>query len=199
VVYFTADQHHNHNRIIQYCRRPFATVEQMDATLIHRFGTCVTPEDIVYDLGDFALCGGGSVAHVADRLRGLLEQMPCKQRYLYLGNHDNRRASRRAGWTDVFTGAETVRVMWGTLRMQLCHRLDWPSLNKYDGVVDVILHGHRHRDAFGRVQHVTPRLVTIDVGVDAWNFAPVSAHQLGVLARRELGYAEQVTDGRTGP
>ena len=54
-VWFSADAHYGHKRIIEYCDRPFESVDEMDRALIENWNEVVQPEDDVYFLGDFTL------------------------------------------------------------------------------------------------------------------------------------------------
>ena len=51
-VFFTGDLHFGHENIIKLDSRPFKSVEEMDAELIHRWNNKVAPGDLVYVLGD---------------------------------------------------------------------------------------------------------------------------------------------------
>ena len=80
-IYIIGDPHFWHKNIINYCNRPFTTVEEMNETLIRNWNKVVGKQDIVYILGDFALCGKDKIIEVAQRLNG--------RKRLILGNHDN--------------------------------------------------------------------------------------------------------------
>lgn len=80
-IFLIGDPHFNHKNIIGYCNRPFNSVEEMNETLIHNWNLVVGKRDIVYILGDFALCGKDKLVEIAKRLNG--------RKRLILGNHDN--------------------------------------------------------------------------------------------------------------
>lgn len=79
-IFIIADTHLNHKNIIQYCNRPFSSVEEMNETIIENWNKVVGKQDIVYVLGDFALCGKDKIIEVGNRLNG--------RKRLVLGNHD---------------------------------------------------------------------------------------------------------------
>lgn len=50
--YAISDTHFGHENIIEYCGRPFASGEEMDATLVENWNSTVTDDDTVLFLGD---------------------------------------------------------------------------------------------------------------------------------------------------
>ena len=55
MIFFTSDTHFNHSNVIQYCNRPFSSLDEMNAKLIENWNERVNENDIVYHLGDFAM------------------------------------------------------------------------------------------------------------------------------------------------
>ena len=51
--WYSSDSHFHHRRIIEYCSRPFPSVEEMNQVMIERWNEVVKPDDIVYHCGDF--------------------------------------------------------------------------------------------------------------------------------------------------
>lgn len=79
-VFIISDTHFGHSRIIQYCNRPFASVEEMDETMIKNWNETVTNNDVVLHLGDFGLGKKEYIASIVKRLNG--------KKILVMGNHD---------------------------------------------------------------------------------------------------------------
>lgn len=78
-----ADTHFNHRNIIEYCHRPFLTVEEMNEVLIYNWNCRVSPQDIVYHLGDFSMNSDKEfVSEIIRRLNGRI--------ILIMGNHDQK-------------------------------------------------------------------------------------------------------------
>ena len=68
-VFFIADTHFGHANVIKFCARPFASVEEMDETLIENWNAKVKGCDTVFVLGDmFYRCE--NVAEILWRLSG---------------------------------------------------------------------------------------------------------------------------------
>ena len=60
-IYFTSDHHFGHKNIIEFSRRPFKDVDEMDEILIRKWNEKVKPEDEVYHLGDVGLSSSGKL------------------------------------------------------------------------------------------------------------------------------------------
>ena len=83
--YYIADLHISHKRAIEYDNRPFATVEQMDSTLISNWNRVVSKNDTVYVLGDFIWKKEQEWIDILEQLKGNI--------VLIKGNHDPDRLS----------------------------------------------------------------------------------------------------------
>ena len=79
-LWLTSDHHFGHKNIIEYSKRPFASVEEMDEQLILNWNQEVRPNDDVYHLGDIFLCRDERALSIRKRLNGQIR--------LVLGNHD---------------------------------------------------------------------------------------------------------------
>ncbi len=162
-TFFTSDTHFGDPRVLRIDRRPFPSIPAHDAALVERWNAAVAPEDDVWHLGDFAL--GPSPARIAE----LLARLHGRKR-LVIGNNDGPATLDAPGWAGVQHYAETTV---DGRRLVLCHYpfRTWRDMGK--GVID--LHGHSH----GRLK---PAPRQYDVGVDAWDFQPVTL--AAILNRR---------------
>ena len=95
-TFVIGDPHFWHNKIIDYCSRPFSSVEEMNETLIDNWNKIVKKDDIVIVNGDFALCGKNKLIEVGKRLKG--------RKRLILGNHDGASLEtyREAGFEYIY-------------------------------------------------------------------------------------------------
>lgn len=161
---FTADTHFGHAGARALYRRPFATVADMDAAMVARWNAAVAPGDVVIHLGDFAVRHPAPGA-VFEQLRG--------EKHLITGNNDPD-AVQALPWASVRPYAE---LEVDGIALVLCHYAfrTWAGMGR--GAWN--LHGHSH----GRLKPL-PRQV--DVGVDAWAFAPTTVAAI-VASRRRGG------------
>ena len=179
-TWFTSDLHFGHERIIEFCSRPFSNVTEMNMELVHRWNSIVEDSDTVYVLGDLALGKLNDSLQYASMLRG--------GKYLVPGNHDRMwsglpkiqlekvRWYEDAGFTIL---PEQYLYRWGQpVHLLLCHfpyvgdsqELDRHVSHRPVDRGDWLLHGHTHwATAIGPAH---PR--QIHVGVDAWGYAPVA-------------------------
>jgi calcineurin-like phosphoesterase family protein len=158
-VFFTSDTHFGHAGARALYRRPFDSVPAMDAAMLERWNAAVGPTDEVWHLGDFALgLAEPAMTALLARLHG--------RKHLVTGNNDGPRTTGLAGWASVQPYAE---LMLEGVGLVLCHYAfrSWRNMGR--GWLN--LHGHSH----GRLSPL-PRQV--DVGVDAWDFRPVTLAQI---------------------
>jgi calcineurin-like phosphoesterase family protein len=169
-IFFTSDNHFNHQNIIWYSRRPFKTVEEMNQTMIDRWNKVVTPEDTVYHLGDF---GFGS----HNRLRPLREQLNGRM-ILIKGNHDHR-VHRWLMATDEYYESLTIgKRVWLTHipPIFIPGKKQPPTEAPVDATL--CLCGHAHERWPTRVND--DGLTILNVGVDVCKFRPVTPKELGI-------------------
>jgi calcineurin-like phosphoesterase family protein len=163
MLFFTGDTHFGDTRVLRIDRRPFGSVAEHDEALIGYWNETVGPDDEVWHLGDFTR---GSGKNRADELLSTLNG----RKHLIIGNNDDAATISASGWASVQHYAEMT--VDGKLFI-LCHYpfRTWNQMGK--GSIN--LHGHSH----GKLKPI-PR--QHDVGVDAWDFRPVTLDM--VLARR---------------
>ena len=164
-VFFTSDTHFGHGGALGLFGRPFASVRAMDEALIARWNATVGRGDVVWHLGDFAL--GPAIA----RAGALLDAL-AGEKHLIAGNNDPAAVRALPGWASV---ADYAELALDGAQLVLCHFpfRSWSGMSK--GALN--LHGHSH----GKMAPL-PR--QIDVGVDAWDFAPVALERLLHAKRR---------------
>ncbi len=154
-TFFTSDTHFGHANIIAYCERPFASVREMDETMIVNWNAVVGPDDDIWHLGDFAL--GADAKHV----RSVFRRLNGRKR-LVIGNHD-RQETIDLPWAAKPTQLASVGI--DGMRAVMCHyglRV-WPGMRRKA----ISLYGHSH----GRLPGTS---MSLDVGVDCWGFTPVT-------------------------
>lgn len=157
-VYFTADTHFGHGGIIRHGKRPFGSVDAMDSAMIDRWNERVGADDRVYHLGDFCFKGSALAQRYLDKLNGEI--------VFIRGNHDTDNTARLARWA---AHHDLHAIALAGRRIVLCHYplLEWPDA--FSGALH--FHGHTH----GRIP---PHKKRCDVGVDVWDFRPVTLEEI---------------------
>ncbi|MGH9123317.1 MAG: metallophosphoesterase family protein [Acidimicrobiales bacterium] len=186
-VWFTSDHHFGHANIIGYSRRPFAGVEAMNEALIEGWNDTVGDGDEVWVLGDFALGRIEATLPLVESLRG--------DKRLLCGNHDrcwSGHGTRSETWVGRYLAAGFDEVHQGQVALEVggrqvlaCHFPYHGDSHDHDRYLDArpvdegqwLLHGHVH-------ERWRQRERMINVGVDAWDYRPVSADTLAELMDR---------------
>jgi calcineurin-like phosphoesterase family protein len=164
-IFFTSDTHFGHGGALGLYRRPFASVAAMNEGLIERWNATVGSDDVVWHLGDFAIRQPAAVAaELFARLHG--------RKHLVTGNNDPEAITALEAWESV---QPYVEVTVDGVSLVLCHYpfRSWRGM----GIGWINLHGHCH----GRLK---PQPRQFDVGVDVWDFRPVSLREILASRRR---------------
>ena len=170
-VFFTADHHFGHSNIIKYENRPFANAHEMDEEMIKRWNQRIGPKDQVYHLGDVSLLRPEKTKEILDRLDGKI--------YLIKGNHDKSAlkpiCADRFEWIKDY---HFLKVSNGPMivLMHFCLRV-WDRKRH-----DVWhLFGHSHSN----LPEIADELA-VNIGVDCWDFYPVSLEELEVRMEEKM-------------
>ncbi|AWN52619.1 metallophosphoesterase family protein [Methylobacterium sp. 17Sr1-1] len=163
-TYFTSDTHFGDPRVLRIDRRPFPDLATHDAALVENWNAVVEPDDTVWHLGDFAL------GPPRERVQALLSGLN-GQKHLIVGNNDGPSTLAARGWLST---AHYAEIDVDGQHLVLCHYAfrTWNRMGR--GVVN--LHGHSH----GKLKPATRQY---DVGVDAWEFRPVTLETIRATRR----------------
>lgn len=159
-TFFTSDHHFYHENILEYSRRPFASLEEMHESLIENWNRVVKRGDLVYYLGDFSMTwkkpDQDKVEKILARLNG--------SKHLIRGNHDRDPCINAKGWSWVGDYKRAVVQKQRIIMFHYCIR-SWHGIHRGSWH----LYGHSHgslRDNGGGK--------CMDVGVDCNDYTPVS-------------------------
>lgn len=199
MIWFTSDLHFGHEAVIGYCKRPFTSLDEMHAELVKRWNECVRPEDTVYVLGDLALCPFKDFEPIAKQLNG--------RKLLVRGNHDHYSEGQygKLGF-QVFhevkmkLAGQMVRLShypyalpWWKRPFAFKSELRYMDRRPVKVRGEVLLHGHSH------VAYQLSDDGRIHVGVDAWDFYPVSIREIeSLLGKLKRGTSQSPKDKQDG-
>jgi calcineurin-like phosphoesterase family protein len=159
-LFFTSDLHFGHEKIIQYCNRPFSTVEEMDEALIANWNLKVPADGKVWLLGDIFFCSASRASEILSRLNG--------KKHLVFGNHDRMIRNQfpiQKLFEKIYPDLHEDKI--DNIPVVMCH---YPMLSWNRAFYgSFMLHGHVHSS---EPTNGTNR--RYDVGVDANIYAPVS-------------------------
>ena len=210
-VWFTADLHFGHENVIRYCDRPFHDVDEMNEQPIERWNETVAPDDTVWVLGDVAMGQIHDSLALVTRLRG--------HKILVAGNHDrcwHGHGAKAHDWIQRYLRAGFERILHDVAHLTLhddgaddtggripvlashfpYHGDTQPTDRYLDHRPrdrgDWLLHGHVHEQWRQRGRQ-------INVGVDAWDYRPVSEATLAELIHAGPADRDRLVPTRVTP
>jgi len=163
--FFTADTHAWHSNIIGYCNRPWTDGGIMTQALADNINACVPAHGILYHLGDFSW---GNKMWV----EGFRSMINCGRIVLMLGNHDRLLRDSDDLHHLFHKVCEIGELNFGKRKkIVMCHYAMRVWNASYHGSWH--LYGHSH----GTLEE-DPNSLSFDVGVDCWDYKPVSLDQV---------------------
>lgn len=182
-IWFTSDTHFGHNRIITYCSRPFIDSIEMEEVMIERFNSRVRPGDLLYHLGD--VCWSSypltpRSSPTSNGKHGFFDRINCHQFQLILGNHDGKKIEEyksRFVWV-----GDYKKIKVGDIEVVLSHYPFRTWVGRGHGTYHLYGHIHNRLPGDGR---------SMDVGVDALDFYPISLEEVVEKLKDKPFYAEE--------
>ena len=167
---FTADPHFGHDAIIRYCgRNMFKSSSAMDRAIIASYNEHAGPDDELYIVGDLTMAGPEHIRYVG----GILNAIKAKK-ILVLGNHDHIKPHTYVNQLGVQSVHTSLVVRLSDGEEVILNHDPAPACTVSDPRRWLVghLHGLFKTMDNGRV---------INVGVDVWDFKPVSEEDIIVL------------------
>jgi calcineurin-like phosphoesterase family protein len=155
---FTSDTHFSHANIIRYCNRPFTDADHMDTVMVDRWNEVVKQGDTVWHLGDFSMRNSEIATRIRQRLNGKIN--------LIWGNHDSNQVRNLPIWASSQPYAE---INLDGSKLVLLHYAMKVWNRSHHGAIHLYGHSHNMLPADSG---------SCDVGVDAWDFRPVTLAQI---------------------
>jgi calcineurin-like phosphoesterase family protein len=150
-IFFTADLHIHHANIIKYANRPFSSVDEMDEVLIENWNKIVSFKDTVYFLGDFCF---GDAKELINKLNGRIE-------FIH-GNHDR-------SLKGIAPFKAVLEMKFDDKFIVMCHYSMRVWNKSHYNSYHIFGHSHGTLEGVGK---------SFDVGVDSWNFTPITLEQV---------------------
>ena len=156
-TFFISDTHFNHNKIIQYCKRPFKNALEMNERIIEEWNKVVKENDLVYHLGDI---GWGNMTPILKRLKG--------KKFLIIGNHD--KSLNRAALEQLVGNEYLKEINIDGQTIVMCHYSLQVWNKSHVGSWHLFGHSHGSLKGVGK---------SMDVGVDATQlWRPISFEEV---------------------
>lgn len=80
IIFFIGDTHFYQDKLLQYNKRPFKSIEEMNSEIVKNWNNVIKDDDIVYVLGDFSFGTIEETKEICHELKGI--------KYLIKGNWD---------------------------------------------------------------------------------------------------------------
>ena len=202
-TFFTSDEHYCHSNMIPFCGRPFGNFErfgdiarddmeedmlvdyraelkeatlEMNEHMIDNNNAVVSKGDSVYHLGDFGMGKPSKIAKIFNRLKGT--------HFLIKGNHDSKH-TLKLPWQAVYD-CKDIRIDDEYISMYHYPQRSWNR--SYHGSIHISGHVHGRCLPWGK---------SCDIGVDSWDYKPVSFEQLKEFMDKQPMLSEYATDSFT--
>lgn len=166
-VWVWSDTHFGHANVIQYCKRPFTSVQEMTYVMVENHNKVVGPDDLVIWVGDVAFYNEERTDAILKRLNG--------DRILVIGNHDIHK--KRVKQLDFKEQHLLYTIEDSAMPLLFTHfsmsNIPTPWFN---------VHGHSHNkphDLQDSPHH-------FNVSVEVINYTPIHIDEIKKIAKSQL-------------
>lgn len=157
-IFITSDLHLDHTNIINFCKRPFLNIENMNKTLISNWNNIISNKDKVYFLGDLAYGRGSkSTDYWLKKLNGKIT--------FIRGNHDK---------SNNIPFHESYILEYRGYEFFLSHEPEKVPKD-WDGWV---ICGHHHNNKPLKYPFIDKNNKIINISTDLTKFRPVNIDEL---------------------
>jgi calcineurin-like phosphoesterase family protein len=178
-VFITADEHYGHEKIIEYCSRPFTCAEEQTEIIIERHNKKVPDKKsfLTIHVGDLFWH-----TLTLDQAEQILSRLNGRHAFIF-GNHDELMEKHRSYFSSRYTDEKTKfdwikgenkdsgthRLKFNNQEITLCHYAMRVWNRSHKG--SWMLYGHSHNElpVVGK---------SFDIGVDGHNFEPWSLEEI---------------------
>jgi calcineurin-like phosphoesterase family protein/2'-5' RNA ligase len=152
-VFFIGDLHLDHDNIIDFCNRPFRSVQEMNNVIVSNWNSTIRKRDVVFFLGDMAFrMDNRGTDYWRSKLNGKI--------YFIRGNHDLSARTR----------------LYEKLILK-CKGREFLLVHDPKGVPENwngwIIHGHKHNNDTAGYPLINKEKKTVNVGVELLDFKPL--------------------------
>lgn len=170
-LFFTSDLHIGHDNIINFCNRPYESIEQMNQGIIEEWNNVVPVNGNVFLLGDVSWKGAQYAKKIISQLNGNIT--------LIRGNHDPDTICNL--FSEVYDMlALDVQDEDSKMLVHLCHYPLTEWLRSQKGSIH--LHGHCHGS---RDELDLKNWQILDVGVDSHLMKPISWDKIKTILNKK--------------
>lgn len=134
-TFYIADTHFGHNTVINFDKRPFGDIEEMEHVMVMLWNAVVKPGDRVYILGDFCWNTKNEWVRLLKLLNG--------QKFLINGNHDLLSYPEEV--RKYFAGIYDYKKINDNGRKVIMSHFPIPTYEKSNDPNYFMLHGHVHK------------------------------------------------------
>jgi len=160
---FTSDQHFWHKNIINYCNRPFTSLEEMHSYMIQKWNEKVKDDDVVVIIGDFCLSQSKEAPNTPNNPSpNLLSQLK-GTKILIKGSHDTNNRVKAI--------IESMVISYGGYKIFITH--DPKYAKEY---YKINLCGHLH-DKW-KFQKLGKDSIIVNMSVEQWNYTPIEINEI---------------------
>lgn len=195
-TFFISDMHFGHSNIIEYSDRPFKDLDEMAKAIINNCNNVVNHDDLLYIAGDAVMGVRHKNLPVMHHLHGFKVLFPgnhddCHPMYSEKKNFTEKVELYKQYFDDILDASQPHPVEDHYLLSHFPYNFEEEDyigrdFSKWEPKDEgkILLHGHVHNTWKYKLSDLgTPM---INVGVDVWDFTPVSMDQIEALIREKM-------------